>query len=117
MSLGRDFQRLWFAYAVSALGSGIGYGALPLIAVLVLDVSTLQVSMLAAISALAAAALALPLGDVIERRRKRPVMIAADVIRFGALASVPIAAAVGVLSYPQLCVVGVVQSAALIAFT
>ncbi|GAA1707725.1 MFS transporter [Kribbella yunnanensis] len=117
MSLGRDFRRLWFAYAVSALGSGIGYGALPLIAVLVLDVSTLQVSMLAAVSALAGAVLGLPMGDFIERRRKRPVMIATDLIRFGALVSVPIAAAFGVLSYPQLCVVGVLQSAALIAFT
>ncbi|MFK4083244.1 MFS transporter [Kribbella sp. NPDC020789] len=116
MSLGPDFRRLWFANAVSAMGSGIGYGALPLVAVLVLDVSTVQVSMLAAISALAAAVLALPMGDFIERRRKRPVMIAADVVRFGALASVPIAVAFDVLSYPQLCVVGVVQSAAQIAF-
>jgi MFS family permease len=116
MSLGPDFRRLWFANAVSAMGSGIGYGALPLVAVLVLDVSTVQVSMLAAISALAAAVLALPMGDFIERRRKRPVMIATDVVRFGALASVPIAVAFDVLSYPQLCVVGVLQSAAQIAF-
>ncbi|MET7278498.1 MFS transporter [Kribbella sp. NPDC005582] len=117
MALGRDFQRLWFAYTASALGSGIGFGALPLIAVLVLDVSTAQVSILAAVSALAAAVFALPLGDVIERRPKRPVMIAADLVRFAALASVPIAALFGVLSYVQLCVVGVLQSAALIAFT
>jgi len=117
MALGRDFQRLWFAYTASALGSGIGFGALPLIAVLVLDVSTAQVSILAAISALAAAVFALPLGDVIERRPKRPVMIAADLVRFAVLASVPIAALFGVLSYVQLCVVGVLQSAALIAFT
>ncbi len=117
MALGRDFRRLWFAYTASALGSGIGYGALPLIAVLVLDVSTAQVSILAAVSALAAAVFALPLGDVIERRPKRPVMIAADLVRFAALASVPVAALLGVLSYVQLCVVGVLQSAALIAFT
>ena len=117
MALGQDFRRLWFAYTASALGSGIGYGALPLIAVLVLDVSTAQVSILAAVSALAGAVFALPLGDGIERRAKRPVMIAADLVRFAALASVPIAALFGVLSYVQLCVVGVLQSAALIAFT
>ncbi|MEV6416382.1 MFS transporter [Kribbella sp. NPDC051718] len=116
-SLSQDFRRLWAAYAISAIGSGIGYGALPLIAVLVLDVSTFQVALLAALSALAGAALALPMGDLIEQRRKRPVMIAADVVRFVALLSVPVAVAFDALTYPQLCVVGVVQSAAVIAFT
>ncbi|MCW2708132.1 MAG: transporter [Frankiales bacterium] len=33
-SLGRQFGWLWAAYAVSAYGSGLGLGALPLIAVL-----------------------------------------------------------------------------------
>ena len=36
MALGREFRRLWAAYAVSAYGSGLGFGALPLLAVLVL---------------------------------------------------------------------------------
>ncbi|TWD80515.1 putative MFS family arabinose efflux permease [Kribbella amoyensis] len=116
-SLGPDFRRLWTAFAVSAAGSAIGAGALPLVAVLVLDVSTFQVSMLAAVSAIAGAAIALPSGSFIERRHKRPVMIGADLVRFAALASVPIAAAFGVLTYAQLCVVGVLQSAAMIAFT
>jgi MFS family permease len=116
MSLGRDFRRLWVAFTVSAVGSAVGLGALPLIAVLVLDVSTFQVSMLAALSAIAGAALALPMGDFIEQRRKRPVMITADLVRFAVLISVPVAAAFGVLTYLQLCVVGVVQAAALIAF-
>jgi len=107
---------LWFAFTVSAVGSAVGLGALPLIAVLVLDVSTFQVSMLAALSALAGAAIALPMGDFIEQRRKRPVMIAADLIRFVALLTVPIAAAFGVLTYAHLCVAGVLQAAALIAF-
>lgn len=116
MSLGRDFRRLWVAFTVSAAGSAVGLGALPLIAVLALDASTFQVSMLAALSAIAAAAIALPLGDFIEQRRKRPVMIAADLVRFVVLVSVPVAAVFDVLTYTQLCVVGVVQAAALIVF-
>jgi MFS family permease len=116
MSLGRDFRRLWVAFTVSAIGSAVGLGALPLIAVLALDASTFQVSMLAALSALAGAAIALPMGDFIEQRRKRPVMITADLVRFVALLSVPVAAVFDVLTYPQLCVVGIVQAAALIAF-
>src|SRR5215207_1848242 len=117
MPLGQDFRRLWTAFTVSAAGSAIGFGALPLVAVLVLEVSTLQVSLLAALSALAGAAIALPTGDFIEQRYKRPVMIAADLVRFGSLLSVPLAAALGLLSYAQLCVVGVLQAAALIVFT
>ncbi|WP_239405711.1 hypothetical protein [Frankia sp. Cj3] len=35
---------LWTAYAVSAYGSGLGFGALPLIAVLVLHASPAQVA-------------------------------------------------------------------------
>lgn len=101
---------------MSAAGSAVGAGALPLVAVLALHVSTFQVSLLAALSALAGAAIALPLGSRIEYRTKRPVMMTADLVRCVALASVPVAAVFGVLTYAQLCVVGVVQAAAAIAF-
>jgi len=114
--LGRDFHRLWVAFTVSAFGSAVGLGALPLIAVLALDVSTFQVSMLSALSAIGGL-LGLPMGDFIEQRRKRPVMITADLARFVVLGSVPVAAVFDVLTYTQLCVVGVVQAAALIAFS
>ena len=114
--LGQDFHRLWAAYTVTEVGSAVGAGALPLIAVLVLNVSTLQVTMLAALSGLASAAIALPLGSQIEFRRKRPVMVAADLARFTALGSVPVAAGLGTLSYAQLCLVGVVQGVGAIAF-
>jgi MFS family permease len=84
--------------------------------VLVLDSNAFQVSMLAALSAVAGAALGLPMGDFIEQRHKRPVMIAADLVRFGVLLSVPVAAVFDVLTYPQLCVVGVINAAGMIAF-
>ncbi|WP_457207853.1 MFS transporter [Nocardioides sp. P5_C9_2] len=114
--LGRDFHRLWAAYSVSEVGSALASGALPLIAVLVLHASTLQVTFLAALSGLASAAIALPLGSLIEFRAKRPVMIVADLARFAALGSVPLAAALGALGYAQLCVVGVVQTTGNIVF-
>ncbi|MEV4708699.1 MFS transporter [Actinoplanes sp. NPDC049316] len=108
-------RRCWAAYAISALGSGIGSGALPLVAILMLGASDWQVSLLAVLAGLAGAALAVPLGPFIEFHHKRPVMISADLIRFAALASVPITAWAGMLSYGQLCVVAVVQTAATIA--
>jgi MFS family permease len=117
VALGPDFRRLWSAYAVSELGTALSMGALPLIATLVLHSPVLQVSLLSALSVLAGAALAVPLGPWIEFRRKRPVMVAADLVRFGALAGVPVTAAAGLLSYAQLCLVAVVQAAGGIVFT
>ncbi|GIE94806.1 MFS transporter [Paractinoplanes rishiriensis] len=110
MALGSDFRRLWAAYAISEAGTGLAFGAIPLVAVLVLRVPEFQVSLLAALGGLAAAALALPAGPWIEFRRKRPVLIGADLLRAAALLSVPIAAATGMLSYAQLCVVAVGQA-------
>lgn len=62
------------------------------------------------------AVVAVPLGPWMEFRRKRPVMIAMDLIRFAALMSVPAAFAFGRLSFAQLLVVSVVVAAADIAF-
>ncbi|MFQ3555206.1 MFS transporter [Streptomyces gramineus] len=114
--LGQDFRRLWGAYAVSAAGSAVGMGALPLIAVLVLDSSAVQVSVLAALSAMASGVIALPLGVRVEHRYKRPVMIAADLVRCAVLVSIPVAMAFDGLTFTHLCVVGVLQTAASVAF-
>ncbi|MEV0647540.1 MFS transporter [Phytomonospora sp. NPDC050363] len=115
-SLGPDFRRLWGAYAISELGTTVGMGALPLIAVTVLDSSTFEVTLLAALAAIVSAMIALPAGGLIEFRRKRPVMIGADLVRFAVLASVPVAMVFGVLTYAHLCVVGVTQTACSIVF-
>jgi hypothetical protein len=112
VALGSDFRRLRAAYAISETGTGLAYGAIPLVAVLVLKVPPFQVSLLAALGGIAAAVLALPAGPWIEFRRKRPVMIGADLARAVAILSVPIAWATGMLSYPQLCIVAVVRSGA-----
>lgn len=115
-NLGGDFQRLWAAYAVSEFGTAVGAGALPLLAIMVLNAPAWQVSLLAALSAVAAAAVALPLGVRMDRSPKLPYLIGADVARFVALASLPAAAALGVLSFVLLCVVGAVNAAAAIVF-
>jgi MFS family permease len=115
-SLGRQFGWLWAAYAVSAYGSGLGFGALPLIAVLVLHASPAQVSALSAAGPAVGALIAVPLGPWTEFRRKRPVMIAMDLARFAVMITVPVAYALGRLTFAQLLVVSVVVAAAKIAF-
>lgn len=116
-SLGRPFGWLWAAYAISTLGTWLAFDAFPLIAILVLHAGPTRVSLLAAAGLAVGAALALPLGPWLEFRRKRPVMVAMDLVRFTALMSVPAAFALGRLSFPQLLVVAIVVGAADIAFT
>jgi MFS family permease len=115
-SLGRQFRWLWAAYAVSAYGSALGFGALPLIAVLVLHASPAQVSALAAIGPAVGALIALPLGPWVEFRRKRPVMIAMDLTRFAVMMTIPVAYAFGCLGFAQLLAVSAVVATAKIAF-
>ncbi|MGW6375935.1 MFS transporter [Rhodococcus sp. NPDC055112] len=116
-SLGGSFGWLWAAYAVSAYGTGLGFGAFSVIAITVLNASSAEVAALSASGLAIGALLAVPLGPWMEFRAKRPVMIAMDVIRFAALASVPLAYWLGALSFAQLLIVVTVTAAAKIAFT
>ncbi|THA70135.1 MFS transporter [Streptomyces sp. A0958] len=115
-ALGRRFGWLWAAYAASAYGSGLGFGALPLIAVLVLHAGPAEVSALSAVGPAVGALIAVPLAPWVEFRRKRPVMIGMDLVRFAAMASIPVAYAFGLLGFGQLLVVSAVIAAAKIAF-
>lgn len=115
--LGRRFGWLWGAYAISTYGTWLGFGAFSFIAIKVLHASAAEVAALPASGLAVGALVALPLGPWAEFRRKRPVMIAMDLIRFGAQASIPIAYALGMLSIAQLIGVSVVLAAANIAFT
>ncbi|AUA15874.1 MFS transporter [Streptomyces sp. SID8382] len=116
-SLGRQFGWLWAAYAVSAFGTWLAFDAFPIIAIIVLHAGSAEVSLLAAAGLAVGAMVAVPLGPWMEFRRKRPVMIAMDVVRFAALMTVPVLFLLDRLTFAQLVVVSVVVSAADIAFT
>lgn len=115
--MGSSFGRLWSAYAVSTYGTWVAFGAFPLIAVRVLHAPAFAVSLLEAAGLAVAAVVAFPLGPWVDRRAKRPVMIAMDLVRFAAMASVPAGYFLGLLSYAQLLVVSIVAGAANIAFS
>jgi MFS family permease len=115
-SLGQQFGWLWAAYAASAYGSGLALGAFPLIAVLALHASPVQVSALSAVGPAVGALIAFPLAPWVEFRRRRPVMIGMDLSRFGVITTIPVAYAFGWLSFAQLLVVSAVVAAARIAF-
>ena len=113
----RDFRRLWTGRAISQFGSDIGAVALPLIAVSVVGASAFQVTLLAAMAAGSTLLLSFPIGSVVEYRRKRPILIIADLIRAVALASVPAAAALDRLTFTHLCVIAAINTSCQIAFS
>lgn len=102
-----EFLKLWAAQSISQIGDQITYLALPLVAVLTLDASAAQMGLLTAAELMPALLFSLMAGVWIERsQRRRHVMIVADLARAALLASVPLAAAFDVLSFPQLYAVG-----------
>ena len=115
--LGRRFGWLWAAYAISAYGTWLGFGAFSFIAIRVLHADAAEVAGMSAAGLAAGALLGVPMGPWVEFRRKRPVMITMDLARFVAQASIPAAYALGVLSVAQLICVSIVLSAGNIAFT
>lgn len=114
--LGRRFGWLWGAYGTSALGTWLAFGAFPLIAVRELHAGPAEVAALSSVGAAVGAAAAVPLGPWVEFRRKRPVLIAMDLVRCAALLTVPAAFALGVLTFLQLLLVSAVVAAADIGF-
>ena len=115
-TLGRQFGWLWAAFAVSSYGTGLGFGAFSVLAIVVLHSGPTQVATLAASGRAVGSLIAVPLGPWVEFRRKRPVMIAMDLTRFAALLSIPVAYALGGLTFAQLLLVSITVAAANIAF-
>lgn len=96
------FLKLWAAQTISLLGTQITSLALPLTAVLTLQATPTQMGLLRATHAGAAVMVGLFAGVLIDRLRRRPILIATD-LGFAFLAgSIPLAAIFGVLRIEQL---------------
>lgn len=111
-----EFLKLWSAQTISLFGSMIGRFALPLVAIYTLDASPFQVATLGAANVAPGLVLGLFAGVWVDRLRRRPLLIAADLGRALALATVPLAYWLGVLGMAQLYVVAIVTSALSILF-
>ncbi len=97
----RDFHKLWAGQTVSLLGGAISFLAIPLAAE-ALDASPLQMGVLGAAGALPALVFGLSAGAWIDRVRRKPVLVWADIGRGVLLALIPLAALLGVLRLPLL---------------
>lgn len=111
-----DFARLWVAHTVSSLGTGITSQALPFTAILVLGASAGDMGLLAAASQLPFVFVTLFAGVWVDRLRRRPILIAADIGRAALLFTIPVAAVVGVLSLGQLFVVAMLVESLTLCF-
>ena len=103
----RDFRKLWIGQTVSLLGSQVTLFALPLTATATLGASAGQMGLLFAAETAANAAVVLFAGAWVERVRKRPILIWANIGRAALLATIPLAALADLLSMAQLYVVAV----------
>lgn len=104
----RDFRHLWAADAISQLGNRINVLAMPLLAITVLNASTVEVSLLRTLETAAWLVLGMPVGAWCDRLRCRPVLIVADVGRAVVFGTVPVAYLFGVLTIWQLFAVAAV---------
>lgn len=101
-----DFLKLWSAESISQFGSQVTALALPLVAVLVLDASAFAVSALFVVEFLPFILFAIPAGVWVDRLRRKPLLVLADLGRAALLGSIPIAYAFDALHMGQLYAVG-----------
>jgi Na+/melibiose symporter-like transporter len=98
----RDFVRLWSGQTISVFGSLTTRVALPFTAIIYLDARAFQVALITTSDVLAGICFALFAGVWVDRLRRRPIMIAADLGRVVIIGWVPIAAVSGLLRVEQL---------------
>ncbi|MGV9247222.1 MFS transporter [Streptomyces sp. NPDC003710] len=110
------FWRYWGASTASGIGDAVTAVALPLLAVLVLHASAFEVSLITAASFASWLLIGLPAGVLVHRLPMRGTQVAMDLVRAAAVASVPVAAALGVLTLPHLIVVALVVGLASVVF-
>lgn len=112
----RDFRLLLVGQTTSQLGAQVSGVAIPLLAVLTLHASPLEVGIVTASSTVAFALIGLPAGAWVDRWRRRRILIASDLARAALLATIPLAAVLGILSIQQLVVVSLLTGFARVFF-
>jgi MFS family permease len=102
------FARLWAATGVSLAGDQVTTLALPLIAVLTLHADATDVGLLSASRLVPFLLGSLLIGAYVDRMRRRPLLIGADLVRGVALLAVVVSAVTGLLSLAWLIALVVV---------
>ncbi|MEU7849021.1 MFS transporter [Micromonospora parva] len=110
------FWRWWVAGTTSHLGSAVGALALPLTALTVLHASAFEMGLITAAGYLAYLLISLPAGVIVQRVPLRGMQVGLDLVRALAIASVPLAWWLDMLTVAQLIAVALVVSFANVLF-
>ncbi|HEV2005326.1 MAG TPA: MFS transporter [Candidatus Limnocylindrales bacterium] len=100
-----DFLKLWTGQTISVLGTQVTLLAVPILAAVTLHVSPFEFGLLTTIEFVPFLLLSLPAGVWVDRLRRRPILISADLGRAISLLSIPVAFAFDALTLWQLYVV------------
>jgi hypothetical protein len=111
-----DFNKLWFGQGVSAFGNQVTVVALPLTAVAYLKAGPFQVGLLGAAEGLVFLGPALLIGVLVDRVRRKPLMIGSDIGRTAVMAVVPALAWAGALNMLALYAVALVYGLLTVVF-
>jgi MFS family permease len=104
--LSADFRRLWTSLTVTSFGAQVTNLALPLTAAILLEATPFQMGLLVALETLPFALVSLHAGVLIDRVRKRPIVVATTLARGLALLVIPLAAFTDWISIGVLYAVG-----------
>ncbi|WP_433226613.1 MFS transporter [Microtetraspora malaysiensis] len=104
------FRRYVTADGFSQFGTQVTRVALPLVALLVLGAGPFELGLLSAAEMIGFLLFGLPAGVWVDRLRRKPILVTADVLRAVSLASIPIAALFDALTLAQLYAVAVIVS-------
>ena len=85
-----NFLRLWGAQTVSLAGTQVSRLAIPLVAILTLDASATEVGIVAAAETLPYPIFGLFAGALVDRVRRKPILIGMDLARAGLFALLPL---------------------------
>jgi MFS family permease len=100
-----DFVRLWAGQTVSLIGTQVTLFTMPLVAILTLHATVVEVGVLNALRFVPVIALSVVAGVWLDRRRRRPVLITCALSSSLLIGLVPVSAATGFLSIGLLYVV------------
>jgi len=114
--LTREFHKLWIGQSISAIGSSVTLLALPLTAALTLGASAEQMGFLTAAGWLPYLLFSLFVGVWVDRLPRKPILVITDLARAAILATIPLAAFLGVLSITHVLVAAFVAGSMTVLF-
>lgn len=111
-----DFRNLWTSVVITTYGNMLRGSAMIYAAIFLLQAPPSAIGMLRLAELIPGFVIGMVAGVWVDRMRRRPVLIGADLVRASALITVPLAAWLGVLTFPHLLLAAAIVSALSVFF-